>query len=138
MGISPIMNIITVIFLRLSKIAYTKFSAVPAGGMLVRQSRFDDVVLALCDIPFPLPADAVEHLFVERHCDGIATDQDRKYDRPFEPVDGIVGKHRDESLLDTQFQHLPRQCRYISCAHHTIFGGTPQGRMRFLIMRCKV
>ena len=29
-GIRPIMNIITVIFLRLSKIAYTKFSAVPS------------------------------------------------------------------------------------------------------------
>lgn len=28
-GISPIVNIITVIFLRLTKIAYTKFSGVP-------------------------------------------------------------------------------------------------------------
>ena len=78
-----------------------------AGGMLVRQSRFDDVVPALCNVPFPLPADAVGDLFVERHRDGIAADQDGEYDRPFDPVDGIVGKHRDERLLDTQFQHLP-------------------------------
>ena len=78
-----------------------------AGGVLVRQSRFDDVVPALCDVPFPLPAHAMGDLFVQRHRDGIAADQDRKYDRPFEPVDRIIGKHRDESLLDTQFQHLP-------------------------------
>ena len=37
-----------------------------AGGVLVRQSRFDDVVPALCDVPFPLPADAVGDFFVER------------------------------------------------------------------------
>ena len=78
-----------------------------ARGVLVHQRRFDDVVPALCDVPFPFPADAVGHLFVERHRDGIAADQDGEYDCPFEPVDRIVGKHRDESLLDTQFQHLP-------------------------------
>lgn len=82
-----------------------------AGGMLVHQGRFDEVVPALCDVPFPLPTDAVGHLFVERHRDGIAADQDHKYDRPFEPIDRIIGKHRDESLLDTQFQHLPGNVR---------------------------
>ena len=92
-----------------------------AGGMLVRQSRFDDVVPALCDVPFPFPADAVGHLFVERHRDGIAADQDREYDCPFEPVDRIVGKHRDESLLDTQFQHLHGNCRYFSYPSYDIW-----------------
>ena len=92
-----------------------------ARGVLVHQRRFDDVVPALCDIPFPLPADAVGHLFVERHRDGIAADQDRKYDRPFEPVDGVIGKHRDESLLDTQFQHLHGNCRYFSYPSYDIW-----------------
>ena len=78
-----------------------------AGGVLIHQGRFNDVVPALCDVSLPLPAHAVGHLFVERHRDGIAADQDGEYNRPFEPVDRIVGKHRDESLLDTQFQHLP-------------------------------
>ena len=91
------------------------------GGVLVHQRRLDDVVPALCDIPFPLPADAVGHLFVERHRDGIAADQDRKYDRPFEPVDRIIGKHRDESLLDTQFQHLHGNCRYFSHPSYDIW-----------------
>ena len=72
------------------------------GGVLVHQRRFDDMAPALCDVPFSFPADAVGHLFVERHRDGIAPDQDRKHDRPFEPVDRVIGKHRDESLLDTQ------------------------------------
>ncbi len=85
-----------------------------ARGVLVHQRRFNDVVPALCDVPFPLPAHAVGRLFVQRNRDGIAADQDRKHDRPFEPVDGIVGKHRDESLLDTQFQHLPRHLLYSS------------------------
>ena len=40
-----------------------------AGGMLVRQRRFDDVAPALGDVPFPLPADAVGNFFVERHRD---------------------------------------------------------------------
>ena len=88
------------------------------GGVLVRQRRFDDVVPALCDVPFPFPADAVGHLFVERHRDGIAADQDGEYDCPFEPVDRIVGKHRDESLLDTQFQHLPR---HLLCSSYDIW-----------------
>ena len=92
-----------------------------AGGMLVRQSRFDDVVPALCNVPFPLPADAVGDLFVERHRDGIAADQDGEYDCPFEPVDRIVGKHRDESLLDTQFQHLHGNCRYFSYPSYDIW-----------------
>ena len=92
-----------------------------AGGVLVRQSRFDDVVPALGDVPFPLPAGTVGDLFVERQCDGIAADQDRKHDRPFEPVDRIVGKHRDESLLDTQFQHLHGNCRYFSYPSYDIW-----------------
>ena len=108
-----------------------------AGGVLVHQRRFDDVVPALCDVPFSLPADAVGHLFVERHRDGIAADQDRKYDCPFEPVDRIIGKHRDESLLDTQFQHLHGNCG-TSLIHHTIFGGAPQGRMILLMMHRKI
>ena len=78
-----------------------------AGGVLIHQGRFNDVVPALCDVSLPLPAHAVGHLFVERHRDGIAAYQDGEYNRPFEPVYRIVGKHRDESLLDTQFQHLP-------------------------------
>lgn len=89
-----------------------------AGGVLVHQRRFNDVVPALCDVPFPLPAHAVGRLFVQRNRDGIAADQDRKHDRPFEPVDGIVGKHRDESLLDTQFQHLPR---HLLCSSYDIW-----------------
>ena len=89
-----------------------------AGGVLVHQRRFDDMAPALGDVPFPLPGDAVGGLFVERHCNGIAPDQDRKNDRPFDPVDRVVGKHHGERLLDAQFQHLPRQCRYIFCAHH--------------------
>lgn len=108
-----------------------------AGGMLVRQRCFDDVAPALCDIPLPFPADAVGHLFVERHRNGIAADQDRKYDRPFEPVDRVIGKHRDESLLDTQFQHLHGNCG-TSLIHHTIFGGAPQGRMILLMMNWRI
>ena len=104
------------------------------GGMLVHQRCFDDVAPAPGDVPLPLPADAVGHLFVERHCDGIAADQDGEYDRPFEPVDGIVGEHGGERLLDTQFQHLPPAVRSISCAHHTTFCGAPQGGMRFLLL----
>ena len=92
-----------------------------AGGVLVHQRRFNDVVPALCDVPFSLPTDAVGHLFVERHRDGIAADQDRKHDRPFEPVDGVIGKHRDESLLDTQFQHLHGNCRYFSYPSYDIW-----------------
>ena len=97
-----------------------------AGGVLVHQRRFDDMVHALGDVPFPLPADAVGHLFVERHRNGIAADQDRKYDRPFEPVDRIIGKHRDESLLDTQFQHL-----------HGNTGTSPASIIRYLEVLCK-
>ena len=78
-----------------------------AGGVLVHQRRFDGMAPAFCNVPLPLPADAVGDFFVQRHRDGIAADQDGEYDRPFKPVDGIVGKHRDERLLDTQFQHLP-------------------------------
>ena len=89
-----------------------------AGGVLIHQRRFHDVVPALCDVSFPFPADAVGHLFVERHRDGIAADQDGEYDCPFEPVDRIVGKHRDESLLDTQFQHLPR---HLLCSSYDIW-----------------
>ena len=78
-----------------------------AGGVLVHQSRLDDMVPAPCDVPFFLPAYAIGDFFVERQREDIAPDQDHKYDRPFEPVDRIVGKHRSERLLDTQFPHLP-------------------------------
>ena len=37
----------------------------------------------------------------------IAPDRDHKCGRPSESVNGIIGKPCDESLLDTQFQHLP-------------------------------
>ena len=77
------------------------------GGMFVQQRGFDDMIPAPCDVPFFLPAHAIGDFFVERHRDGIAADQDRKYDRPFDPVDGIIGKYRSESLWDTQFLHLP-------------------------------
>ena len=88
------------------------------GGVLIHQRRFDDVVPAFCDVPFPFPAHAVGHLFVERHRDGIAADQNGEYDRPFEPVDRVIGKHRSESLLDTQFQHLPR---HLLCSSYDIW-----------------
>ena len=91
------------------------------GGVLVHQRRFNDVVPALCDVPFSLPAHAVGQLFVERHRNSIAADQNRKYDRPFNPVDGIIGKHRDERLLDTQFQHLHGNCRYFSYPSYDIW-----------------
>lgn len=104
-----------------------------AGGGLIHQRRFDDVVPAPYDVPLPLPAHAMGDFFVERHRNGIAPDQDREYDRPLDPVDGVIGEHRDERLLDTQFQHHPGNFRYIACAHHTISGGAPQGWMRFLL-----
>ena len=91
------------------------------GGVLIHQRRFDYVVPAFCDIPLPFPADAVGDFFVERHRDGIAADQDSEYDCPFEPVDRIIGKHRDESLLDTQFQHLHGNCRYFSYPSYDIW-----------------
>ena len=43
------------------------------------------------------------------------------YDRPFEPVDRVIGEHRDESLLDTQFQHLHGNCRYFSYPSYDIW-----------------
>ena len=54
-----------------------------AGGVLVCQRRLDDMVPALGDVPFPLPADAEGDFFVQRHRNGIAADQDGEYDRPF-------------------------------------------------------
>lgn len=92
-----------------------------AGGMLVNQRRFHDMIPALCNVPFPFPAHAVGDFFVERRRDGIAADQDYKYDRPFEPIDRVIGKHRDESLLDTQFQHLHGNCRYFSYPSYDIW-----------------
>ena len=56
-----------------------------AGGVLVCQRRLDDMVPALGDVPFPLPADAEGDFFVQRHRNGIAADQDGEYDRPFGP-----------------------------------------------------
>ena len=92
-----------------------------AGGMLVHQGRFDDVSPALGDVPFPLPTDAVEDFFVQRQRDSIAPDQNRKHDRPFKPVDRFISKHRDESLLDTQFQHLHGNCWYFSYLSYDIW-----------------
>ena len=75
------------------------------GWPFLHDRRFDDVVSAPGDVPFALPAHTVGESPIQRDRDKIPSDQDGKYQRPFEPVDGIVCKHMDQCLSDAHIGH---------------------------------